>query len=95
MSAPTASHNRGPRPERTAWPFGLLFPAVSVMGPKRAFPHAGTGRLSTIGARKPKNGLDCSSPGSHECTPNQGGEEVRDADRTDIRELQVETDATR
>ena len=95
MTALTASHNRGTRPEGTAWPFGLLFPAVSVMGPKPAFPHATTSRLSTIVARKRENGLDCSSPGSDECTPNQGGEDVRDAGCPDIRGLQVETDATR
>jgi hypothetical protein len=38
--------------ERTALPFGLLFPAVSDMGPKPAFPHARTGRLSTIEAER-------------------------------------------
>ena len=58
MTAPTARPNRDRRQDRTAGPFGLLFPAVSVMGPKRAFPCAGTGRLSTIGERKPRNGLD-------------------------------------
>ena len=58
MTAPTARPNRDKRQDPTAWPFGLLFPAVSVMGPKLAFPHAGTGRLSTIGAMNPENGLD-------------------------------------
>jgi len=38
--------------KRTALPFGLLFPAVSDMGPKPAFPHARTGRLSTIEAER-------------------------------------------
>ena len=40
-----------PNPEGTALPFGLLFPAVSDMGPKLAFPLAQSGRLSTIGGR--------------------------------------------
>jgi len=58
MTAPTARPNRDKRQDPTAGPFGLLSPAVSDMGLKRALRRAGTGRLSTIGASKPKNGLD-------------------------------------
>ena len=52
MNAATAVNHRGIRTGKTAWPFGLLFPAVSDMGPKPAFPHARTGRLSTIEAER-------------------------------------------
>ena len=95
MTTPTARPNRDKRQDPTAWPFGLLSPAVSDMGPKLAFPRTGTARLSTIGAMKPENGLDLLAAFKRRMHSNLGGEDAGDAGCTDTRVLQVGADATR
>jgi len=47
---------KGPERTATALPFGLLFPAVSDMGPKLPFQRAEIGRLSTIGGNSRRRG---------------------------------------
>ena len=49
MMAHLATNAGEIRRGETTWPFGLLFSAVSDMGPKWAIPLAVGWRLSTIG----------------------------------------------